>query len=102
MNWIRKFLEPKDMQFQEADLDDYKAALSNAQVRDVWFSKMIEKIKDINMELDNLLAKEEKDRIWETFAIERRTMLRMVQMILDAKQDIENGKVQEERENRLF
>ena len=56
----------------------------------------------MNVELDNLLSQEDRTRKWETFAIERRTLLRALTMILDAKDTIESDRFEQEAQNRIF
>ena len=103
MNWLKKILHPNEMQFMaDISLDDVTVALDNPSIRRVWLNLLISKIQDMNMELDNLLAKPDKDRVWETLAIERRTILRCITMILDAKNSLESEQETQERQNRIF
>lgn len=77
-------------------------ALNDPTVRKYWIESMIVKIRDANMELDNLLAKEDRQRSWETFAIERRTLLRTITMILDARDVLDSERDAQDRQNRIF
>lgn len=102
-NWLKKILHPNETQFKaEISLDEIMVAFDSPTIRRYWMEAMITKIQAMNMELDNLLAKSDKDRIWETIAIERRTILRCITMILDAKNTIESEQEAQERQNRLF
>jgi len=102
-NWLKKILEPSKVQFKdEISLDEVMQAFDSPAVRRIWMESLISKIQAMNMELDNLLAKEDRQRVWETLAIERRTILRCITMILDAKNTIESEQEAQERQNRLF
>ena len=98
--WLRDVFHPEKMQYQEMALDDVRAALQDQTVQTLWLNEIILKIQQMNMEVDNLLAKEDRQRIWETFAIERRTLLRCVQMILDARDILNSEREDQERQNR--
>ena len=101
--WLFKILNPTEAQLQtEVSLEQVMEALNDATVRKYWIESMIAKIRDANMELDNLLAKEDRQRSWETFAIERRTLLRCITMILDARDSLDSERDAQERQNRTF
>ena len=96
------FYEPKEMQFREGDLTDFQSALQNHEVQARWFDAMISRIREINIEIDKLLAKEDRQRVWETFAIERRTLLAVLRMILDARDTLNSERFEQDAQNRLF
>jgi hypothetical protein len=98
--WLQDIFKPSEMQYREASLEDVHAALQDQAVRTLWLMEIVLKIQQMNMELDNLLAKPDKERIWETFAIERRTLLRCVQMILDARDVLNSEREDQELQNR--
>lgn len=100
---LSKILNPKESQFNsEISLEQVMEALNDPTVRKYWVESMIEKIRDANMELDNLLAKEDRQRSWETFAIERRTLLRCITMILDSRDMLDSERDAQERQNRYL
>jgi hypothetical protein len=98
--WLQKIFSPQEMQCRDISFDDVRAALSDSAVQALWLKEIVSKIQSMNMEIDNLLAKPDKDRIWETFAIERRTLLRCIEMILDAKMVLESEREALESQNR--
>lgn len=101
--WLFKILNPTEAQLQtEVSLEQVMEALNDPTVRKYWIESMIVKIRDANMELDNLLAKEDRQRSWETFAIERRTLLRTITMILDARDVLDSERDAQDRQNRIF
>jgi hypothetical protein len=101
-NWIKSYLKPEAMQFKELSLDDIMGALNDPWIRKYWINSMIEKVQVANMELDNLLTKEDRSRVWEAIAIERRTILRALTMILDARDILESEREAQESQNRTF
>ncbi len=98
--WLKGVLSPSEMQYREVSIEDIHAALKDQAVQTLWLREMILKIQQMNMEIDNLLSKGDKERIWETFAIERRTLLASLRMILDAKDMLESEREDQERQNR--
>ena len=98
--WLSNLFQPAQMQYREVSLEDIHFALQDQAVRNLWLKEMILKIQQMNMEVDNLLAKEDKQRVWETFAIERRTLLVCLRMILDAKDILESEREDQERQNQ--
>lgn len=88
------------MQYKDVSLDEIREALQNHTVQTLWLNDIISKIQQANIEVDNLLAKEDKQRIWETFAIERRTLIACLRMILDARDVIESEREEQESQNR--
>ena len=98
--WLNKILHPSETQYKEFSFEDVRAALQDQSVQTLWLNDIILKIQQMNMEIDNLLSKEDRERVWETFAIERRTLLRCVQMILDAKDRLESEREDLERQNQ--
>lgn len=101
--WLLKILSPEESQLKsDISLEMVMEALNDPTVRKYWIESMISKIRDANMELDNLLAKEDRQRSWETFAIERRTLLRCITMILDARDMLDSERDAQERQNRTF
>lgn len=99
-HWLKDILHPEKMQYQDVSMDDIRQALQNHAVQNLWLNEIILKIQQMNMEVDNLLSKEDKQRIWETFAIERRTLLACLRMILDAKDTLESEREALEHQNR--
>lgn len=81
-------------------MEDVHAALQDQAVQTLWLQDIVLRIQQMNLELDHLLGKPDKDRIWETFAIERRTLLRCVQMILDARDVLNSEREDQERQNQ--
>lgn len=102
MSWLGKLFEPEQMQYKDYSLEEIQAALQNHEVQKRWLDSILTKIQQMNMEVDNLLAKEDKARVWETFAIERRTLLACLRMITDAKDSIETDRFEQEAQNKLF
>lgn len=101
--WLLKLLDPKEAQLRsDVSLEQVMEALNDATVRKLWIQSILDKVQTMNMELDNLLAKEDRQRSWETFAIERRTLLRCITMILDARDTLESERDAQERQNRTF
>jgi hypothetical protein len=100
--WLKNIFSPIQTQYQEGELEDIKRALEIPSVRELWMVSMVSKIKDSNIAIDSLLDKQDKDRLWETVAIERRTILRCLQMILDARDTLESEKEAQERQNRVM
>lgn len=101
--WLLKALDPKETQLQtQVSLEQLMEALNDPTVRQYWVQSMMDKIQAMNIEVDNLLAKEDRQRTWETFAIERRTLLRSLSMILDARDVLESERDAQERQNRTF
>lgn len=101
--WLSSILSSKNAQLKsDISLEQVMEALNDATVRKIWIQSILDKIQTMNMELDNLLAKEDRQRSWETFAIERRTLLRCITMILDARDMLESERDAQERQNRTF
>lgn len=98
--WLKEILHPNEMQYKDVSLDEIREALQNHTVQTLWLNDIISKIQQANIEVDNLLAKEDKQRIWETFAIERRTLIACLRMILDARDVIESEREEQESQNR--
>lgn len=102
-NWLTRALNPEQAQFRsEVSLELVMESLTDATVRKVWIESIIEKIRVANMELDHLLSKEDRQRSWETIAIERRTLLRCITMILDARDYLNSERDAQDRQNRYF
>lgn len=101
--WLLKVFDTKEAQFKnDISLEQVMEALNDPTVRQYWVQSMMDKIQAMNIEVDNLLAKEDRQRTWETFAIERRTLLRSLSMILDARDVLESERDAQERQNRTF
>jgi hypothetical protein len=100
-SWILTKLSPEEVQ-KESAFEDIEAALQNRQVQKRWLESMIGKIQVMNAELDHLLADPDKTRKWETFAIERRTLLRSLTMILDARDSIETDRFEQAEQDKMF
>lgn len=101
--WIAKILSPEQAQLKsDISLEQVMEALNDATVRRLWIQAMLDKVQMMNLELDNLLSKEDRQRTWEMFAIERRTLLRSITMILDARDHLESERDAQERQNRVF
>lgn len=102
-SWLLNIFDTKASQFKnDISLEQVMEALNDATVRKLWIQSILDKIQTMNMELDNLLAKEDRQRSWETFAIERRTLLRCITMILDARDALDSERDAQERQNRTF
>lgn len=102
MKFLTKILGPKETLFRELSLEDLEKTLQSQVIQHKWLLKMIDKLQAINMELDDLLDKSDKDRIWETLAIERRTILRCLTMILDVRDQIESERFTEDERTRFY
>jgi len=96
---ILKYREPL---FRDFTLEDIQHTFLNSSVQHRWLEQMIDKLQRINFELDGLLDKPDKDRIWETLAIERRTMLRCLTMILDVRDEMESERTAQDAQNQLL
>lgn len=102
-SWLENILNPKEAQLKsDISLEQVMEALNDATIRKLWIQSILDKIQTMNMELDNLLSKEDRQRTWETFAIERRTLLRCITMILDARDSLDSERDAQERQNRTF
>lgn len=101
--WLSKILKPEEAQFKsDISLEQVMEALNDPTIRKLWIQSMMDKVQAMNIELDNLLSNEDRQRTWETFAIERRTLLRSITMILDARDVLESERDAQERQNRTF
>lgn len=101
--WLGKILNPQEAQLKsDISLEQVMEALNDPTVRKIWIESVLAKVQTMNIELDNLLAKEDRQRVWETFAIERRTLLRSITMILDARDMLESERDAQDRQNRTF
>lgn len=101
--WLGKILNPQEAQLKsDISLEQVMEALNDPTVRKIWIESVLVKVQAMNIELDNLLAKEDRQRVWETFAIERRTLLRSITMILDARDMLESERDAQDRQNRTF
>lgn len=99
-NWLRKIYAPEKI--QDIDLETLKKAIQSDEVQTVWLNLMVKKLQDANIAIDGFLDKADKDRLWETVAIERRTLLRCLQMVLEAHQKLENERFDQAAQDRLF
>jgi hypothetical protein len=99
--WIKSILKPNEEQFREFTLEDVSAALDNSVIRRLWLDAISERIQGINFEIDGILSNPDRDRIWETFAIERRTLLACLRLVMESRERLERERADEEREKEL-
>lgn len=102
MNFLKKILDPRESQLRELDLDMVLKVLESETVRRRWADKVVDLVRNINQELDRLLEKQDRSQKWEAFAIERRTLLRTLSLVLDANDELESEKAAEEARTRLY
>jgi len=98
---LEKMLSPKEIQLQDVSLEDIEKYLTQPVIFKKWMNRLINKLQMINLEIDNLLAKEDKTRIWESLAIERRTILRMLTMVMDIKEEMDAERLDQEARQRI-
>jgi hypothetical protein len=98
--WLANLLSPQAV--QDIQLEDISKALQNGEVQTVWLDMMVKKVQAANLALDGLLDKADKERVWETLVIERRTILRTLEMILEAQQRLDNERFEQATQDRLF
>lgn len=100
LKFIKNIFSPETIQGIDPEL--IQKALQNHEVQTVWFNAMIQKLQDANIAVDGFLDKGDKDRLWETVVIERRTILRCLNMIVEAQQRLENERFEQAAQDRLF
>jgi hypothetical protein len=98
--WLDSLLKPTAI--QGIDLASFKKAIQSDEVQTVWLASMVQKLQDANIAVDGFLDKADKDRLWETVIIERRTILRCLNMILEAQQRLENERFEQSEQDRRF
>ena len=98
--WLDTLLSPSKI--QDVDLDSIKKAIQNDEIQTVWLNMMIQKLQDANIAVDGFLDKADKERLWETVVIERRTILRCLTMILEAQQRLDNERFEQAEQDRRF
>lgn len=100
--WLEAILHPQEMQFKEVSIEKIRAALRSQTVQEKWIGSLSDKLRAINQEIDHLLEKEDRERIWQALAIERRTILRCLTMISDAAEELESERFAEEARDRFY
>jgi len=102
IKFLENILRPHELQFRDFTLEDIQKTIQSISVQSRWLERMIQNLQAINFELDSLLAKPDKDRLWETLAVERRTIIRCLSMILDVRDEMESERVAQEAQNQLL
>lgn len=101
LKWIKSILKPNESQLREFTIEDVATALNDAVIRRLWLEAITERIQSINFEIDGILSNPDRGRIWETFSIERRTLLACLRLVMESRERLERERFEEQREKEL-
>lgn len=110
VHWLHSILHPKKLQYPDASLEDVENALKNPVILNRWLMALVDKLQAINLQIDRLLSDEDKDRAWMALSYERRSILRILDMVIEIRNEIESerkadedrGKMKDKFNPRLF
>jgi len=103
-DWIKTTLKPATSNIADGKIEEVLAALADQAIRQYWMKLMETELWTLNVKVDRLMDSESErawtEREWQKLSMRRNAILYVLNLILDAKNDIESERDALEGQNR--